>query len=512
VLGLGPVALLAVCLGACAPTLSPLRPQAQLPERFVMYEAAGDQPFEAAKVHWRAFFRDPRLQGLIAAALSHNRDLRQAAARVTEARAQWAQAKAERWPLLTLGSQARLDRAYAPNLSLGPERRLDLGVFSTAFELDFFGRLASLAEAAKAQFLATEEARRATELALVAQVASLYYAQKHVDQLQDNARAAVVTRVRALQVLRDAQATGLVSAFELAQAEAQLAQARSLRTQWGHQGDLIRHLLQQLVGPLPTGLPDGWPLQALLDDNPVQPGLPSQVLLLRPDVQAAEHRLRAAQANVAAARAAFFPRISLTASAGVAGDGLSSLFSAGAWSFQPSLSLPLFDGGRTQAGFDLARAREVGAVAQYEATLQQAFREVADQLSARASLAMQADAARQALAAQQQRLALQLQRQAAGMASLLDVLEAEREVLTAEQVSAQLDRARLDAMAGLYKALGGGAQAQAQPSATAGAAAAPTAAAQPIQPAAQGGPDLPPIAPQQLLKRTARVGAQANGP
>jgi multidrug efflux system outer membrane protein len=193
-------------------------------------------------------------------------------------------------------------------------------------------------------------------------------------------------------------------------------------------------------------------------DIEVAPGLPSDVRLMRPDVMAAEQRLRASNANIGAARAAFLPKVLLTASLGAASQGLAALYGGSAWTFQPAISLPLFDNGRTASGVDLAEARKVVAVAEYEKTIQLAFREVSDLLSSRVSLARQLKAASLNAKAQERRLQIATARYNAGLISYLEVLDSQREYISAQQVMVQMRRAQLDAVAQLYKALGGGSQ------------------------------------------------------
>lgn len=466
---LGVIAALAT---GCAPQVPVSRPDPGLPASFPAVPGQAD--VDATQVHWSRFFRDPRLHALIEATLRHNRDLRVAATRVEEARAQLALARADQLPGLNLLGTARIDQTYAPNLSIGPEKRFDLGLSSISYELDFFGRLSNLTAAARANLMATDEARRVTELALIAQVAELYFAQRHTQELLERASQTVRSREQTLDILEAAKRIGMTYDLELEQSRVLLEAARSQQAQLGHSRNQTENLLRLLVGELPADLPAGLPLDALLSGESLALGIPADVLLLRPDVLSAEHRLGAAQANIRAARAAFFPRVSLTAGLGVAGASLANLFKAGAWAFQPSLTLPLFDGGRSRANFDITVAREVAAVAQYERTIQQAFREVADQLSARESLAVQMAAAQRILQAQQHRLHIQRQRHATGLTGYLDVLEAERDVLAAQQSTTQLRRAQLDAAVGLYKALGGGSLAErAATTASAATSAAP---------------------------------------
>jgi outer membrane protein, multidrug efflux system len=458
---LAPLAL--AILTACAP---PLRLGEAQPDRLVLPRHAGaaaaELPQDASAVHWRSFFKDERLHTLIEAALLHNRDLRQAAARVEEAKAQWALARAERLPSLNLLGQLQMENTLTDGLSFAPRRRLDLGLATASYEMDFFGRLAGLSEAAKANFLATEEARRATELALIGQVAELYHAQRFTEAALERARSQVTSRVQSLDILEKAKTIGVIDDLETEQAQALLEDSRSQRTQLGHMLNQTQNLLRLLVGPRAAAedLPAGLSPQQLLAAPAAELGVSADVLLLRPDILAAEQRLHSAQANIKAARAAFFPRVALTASVGTASAGLNGLFSAGAWAFRPSLSLPLFDGGRTQAGLDIAKARELAVIAAYERTVEQAFREVADQLSARHSLAVQASSAQRSLQAFQLRLKIHRQRFEAGMSGYLEVLEAERQALSAEQSLMQLQRAQLEAHVGLYRALGGGSMTQ----------------------------------------------------
>ena len=460
------ITLAACCISACAPALQHAKPDigpvppglaAALANAEGSVHSATTPAPDAHRVHWQAYFKDERLKALLAAALAHNRDLRSAVARVEEARGQWALVRAERWPLLQIGAQARLDQAYAEGLSYGPQRRLDFGANVASFELDFFGRLASLSSAARANFLATEEARRAAEMALVGQIAELYHAQRQADELALRAQSSATSRERSLHIVTQARDIGMAHELELENARMQLAAAQSQVAQLKHVQQQVDSLLRLLLVHLPQDLPPGLPLAELAASYAVPFNLSADVLLLRPDVASAEHRLRGAQASVEAARAAFFPRVALTASAGLASGGLSNLFKAGAWSFMPSISLPLFDGGRTQAAFDIAKARELMVVAQYERAIQSAFREVADQLSTRESVRAQLNAAEISLAAQRARLNIQTLRHQAGMSGLLEVLDAQRELVAAEQSHLVVFRAQLDTAVGLYRALGGGA-------------------------------------------------------
>ena len=252
-------------------------------------------------------------------------------------------------------------------------------------------------------------------------------------------------------------AAGGAGDFELQQARAAVDGANADYDSTQHQLTVVTNKLNYLVGTDLRDLPAGLDLDHQGLDIALAPGLPSDVLLLRPDVMAAEQRLRAAHANVDAARAAFLPKVLLTSSLGVASQALTNLFNGAAWSFQPVISMPLFDGGRLDASRDVAEARRVIAVADYEKTIQAAFREVADLLSARAMLANQMRSAQSNEAAQSRRLDIVLARQQVGIGSVLDVLDGERSLMAAQQATVQTRRSQLEAAAQLYKALGGGA-------------------------------------------------------
>lgn len=453
-------AVLAVVMlvSACAPTTAFHRPTPPIPDNWplaISPLAAGD----AAKTHWRAFFIDPKLQVLITAALEHNRDLRIAAGRVEEARALYGIARADQTPTVNLLGASNGSGSRIPGAS---SQRYDLSLSSVSYELDFWGRVANLSQAARNSYLATAEAQRAVHLSLVADVASAYFNLLQLEELGALARSTLALREQSLVLIAKGRDIGGAYDYEYQQASGLLESARANLASLEHQRAVTTNQLNFLVGNAPSALPAALPLGLSLDaqgfDVDLAPGLPSEVLLLRPDVMAAEQRLAAAHANIAAARAAFLPKIVLTAGLGVASQGLASLFSGGAWLFQPSMTLPIFDGGRLASGVDVAKAREVIAVAEYEKTIQQAFREVSDQLSARASWASQLKAAQINKNAQAQRLKIAEARYNGGLISYLDVLEGQRELVTAQQAFAQIRRSQLDAAALLYKALGGGSQ------------------------------------------------------
>ena len=341
-------------------------------------------------------------------------------------------------------------------------QRVDLQAL-LSYEIDFWGRVASLSESARASFLATEDAKREVQLSLITQVAQAYFATLEKDELIELARATLHTREQTLQIISQGREVGGADDDERQQALAAREASRATLAQLEHQRGVAANQLNFLVGRVAEDLPAG---KALAEQQPgvaLSPGVPSDVLLRRPDVMAAEQRLRAAHADVDAARAAYLPKVMLTAALGFASPALAALFSGGAWSYQPTVSMPLFDGGRTAGNEDAARARQVIAVAEYEKTLQLAFREVADQLSARRSLKLQLDAALAAQEAQASRLKMARARFEGGLSGYREVLEAQRVLLAARQNTIELRRAEQDAAAALYKVLGGGANADAAP-------------------------------------------------
>jgi multidrug efflux system outer membrane protein len=430
--------LVVVLLGACSQTTELKRPAPPVPE---LWPASTDGvgKVDAAKTHWRAFFTDPRLQAIISAALENNRDLRIAVARVEEARAQYGVARADRLPSVYFGSDN------------------SLSLLSSNYEFDFWGRVSGMTESARVNFLASEEAKRAVHLSLVADVASTYFSLLQVEELIAITATTVELREQSLSLIRKGRDLGGTYEYEVQQASGILESTRSSLLANEHQRDITINKLNFLVGQTLGDLPPGKGLNEQGLSTDIAPGIPSDVLLLRPDVMAAEQRLRSAHANIGVARTAFFPKILLSTGFGVATQGLSALAGGGAWYIAPVISsMPLFDNGRTASGVDVAEARKVMAVAEYERTIQQAFREVADLLSARASLARQLKAAMANSNAQETRLQIAQARHNAGLISYLEVLDGQRELLSAQQVSTQLRRSQLESAAQLYKALGGG--------------------------------------------------------
>ncbi|MDP1527331.1 MAG: efflux transporter outer membrane subunit [Rhodocyclaceae bacterium] len=416
---------------------------------------------DARLTRWQEFFPDPRLQALIDTALTHNRDLHIAAARLEAARAEYGLAEAERWPALKATGSQNITGMSAELAGEGNDRisrRTDLSVGVVSFEIDLWNRLGSLSAAQRAQYLANAAAQRGVRLSLIGEVANTYFSLLDAEERLGLLRETVQLRQRTLDLIRLAQTTGFASDMETLTAEGTFEGAKSEVATLERQQAQARNKLALLVGRMPDELPPGNPLGDQEVVNNLAAGLPAEVLLARPDVVVAEERLKAAYASVDAARAAFLPKIMLTAALGLASGSLSRLLGAGnaAWNFQPSLTLPLLDGGRTQGQVDVNVARRTEAIAAYEKTLQEAFREVADLLAVRSSLLDQFHTVARQLNINDQRLQIVEARREAGVASMLNVLDARREWLATQQFSLQVRRAQLENAAQLYKALGGG--------------------------------------------------------
>ena len=417
----------------------------------------------AVNLEWQNYFTEANLRQLIGLALEHNRDLRIAVARVEEARALYGIARADRLPNDDVAASQAGAHTPADLSSSGRQltaRRYDVNLAVTAFELDFWGRVASLNETAQASYLATEQAQHAFRFSLIADVANAYFTLLEMTERAALARTTVETRQETRRLVDKRREVGVASDLDYLAVDGALQAAQADLAALERQRSAALNALSVLVGKPSGALPKtlGKLAEQGAQISGRTPGLPSEVLLRRPDVKAAEQKLIAANANIGAARAAFLPRISLTAALGTASHALGGLFEAGsgAWSFQPVLRLPLFDFGRTEANLDLAAARKIIAVAEYEKSIQQAFREVADLLAAREQLTAQLAALQDNEKIQAERYRLVNARYEAGISSYLEALDAQRDLYSAQQAVVQTRRALLTAAAQLYKALGSG--------------------------------------------------------
>lgn len=445
----------AFALSGCQVLPSYTKPKAPVPQSFAAPVAEGAPA--ASDIGWRDFFRNPELQSAIALALENNRDLRTAALRIEEARALYGIQRADQLPTVNatggVSSSRQLFRGQPFETTV-----YQVGLGMTAFELDFFGRVRSLSDAALAQFFATEEARRAAQIALVGEVAKAWLAERALAEQVLIAERTLKARQSSFDLVKQRFDAGVTNALELRQSETLVQSARVSALALQRQHAQSVNALTLLTGSSEKLPAQSATLSAQVITADIGAGLPSDLLISRPDIRAAEQRLRANQANIAAARAAFFPRISLTAAVGLASPQLSRLFDTGArtWNFAPALSLPIFDSGRNQAGLSLAEVRANIAVADYEKAIQVAFREVADALEARATLGSEIEAQEAVRRAQASRLELAQARYQNGVSNYLDVLDAERELYIAEQQLLQTRLLKLTNAVDLYRSLGGG--------------------------------------------------------
>ena len=433
-------------------------------------QAQGASARTATEIGWREFFTDARLKKLVELALANNRDLRVAVLNIEVARAQYQIQRADLFP--SVDAAASGERQRTPPSLRQPglptvSSQYSVGASVSAYELDLFGRVRSLKDAALASYLASEETRRSVHISLVSQVADAYLsAQAFAEQLELT-RQTLTTREDAYRIAQQQFETGTLSAFDLRQSETLVQSARAdLASQTRARAQAENALVLLIGQALPADLPATQPLvmQGIVTDVPV--GLPSDLLERRPDLLQAEQQLKSANANIGAARAAFFPQITLTGSYGTASDELSGLFKGGSlsWTFLPQLTLPIFDAGRNRANLDVAQARKNIAVATYEKAIQTAFREVADGLAARSTFDQQLGAQEGLVRAEGERLGLAQLRYNNGVASYLDLLDAQRELFSAQQNLIQVRLARLTNLVDLYKSLGGGWLEQAQAS------------------------------------------------
>ena len=451
-------ALALVFLSGCsmAPTYS--RPAAPVPTTI------GSDAAPAADVRlpqWRSYFTDPAVQAVIEKALAHNRDMRIAVARVEEARAQYGVLRADRLPNINANGTGSISHVPADLSTTGKEyvsRRYDVNLGLLSFELDFWGRVKSLSDAARANYLATEEAQRAFQLSLVADAANAWYSARALDEQAAFSRKTVLAREENLRVVNRRVEAGTASRLDQLQAEAVLDSARADAASYARRAENARNALNLIVGETVV-LPEakGAALTELSLAQALPAGLPSSVLLKRPDVLQAEQTLLAANANIGAARAAFFPKMSLVGSAGGASNELAGIFSGvnHAWSFAPSISLPIFDGWRNRSNLGLAEVRKNIAIAQYEKAIQTAFSDVANILADQKWLAEQYVSQERLASRQAERLRLADLRYQSGLVGYLDLLDAQREHYSAQLAFIEAKRARLAAAAQAFKALGG---------------------------------------------------------
>jgi multidrug efflux system outer membrane protein len=450
--------LIAALASGCSMIPDYLRPAAPVPASFPdAAPAATATPADA--IAWRDYFADAQLREVIALALANNRDLRVAALNIEKARAQYGIQRADLYPAIGANAGQTAQRLPDGSGDGNVSRLYSATVGFSAYELDFFGRIRSLNEQALQLYLGSEEARRSGQISLVAEVARTWLALAADRERLALATRTLETRQKSFDLTQRSFDAGAVSALDLRQADTLLQGARADAARYRSVVAQDEHALALLAGAavpaewLPSQLPEG--LAAVAE---LPAGVPSETLTRRPDIVQAEHALRAANASIGAARAAFFPRITLTAAAGTASTSLGDLFGSGSgtWSFIPQLRVPIFEAGRLQASLDVAEVQRDIQVAQYEKAIQSAFREAADALAERATLSEQLDAQRRLVDAATAGFQLSDARYRAGVDSYLGLLDAQRALYAAEQDLIGVRLAETANRVALYKVLGGG--------------------------------------------------------
>ncbi|MCL2876369.1 MAG: efflux transporter outer membrane subunit [Betaproteobacteria bacterium] len=415
----------------------------------------------ALELPWRDYFTDTRLRTVIELALTNNRDLRIATLNIERARAMYRIQRADLFPSVDLAGGQNAQRVPESLSQTGNAyvARQFSSSASASWELDFFGRIRSLNNQAVELYLATEEARRSAQISLVAEITNVWLAMAADRELFELARSTFDTQQKSVELIRKSFAAGAASALDLAQARTAMERARADTARYTAQLARDRNALAMLTGaPVPESLQAETLAGALSTVADLPAGVPSEVLVRRPDVLQAEHMLLAANANIGAARAAFFPRIALTAGAGTASPTLDGLFESGSrlWTFAPQITLPVFHAGALRANLNRAEIERNIQIALYEKTIQSAFREVADALADRATLAEQIDARSELVSAAKESYRLSEARYRGGLDSHLVLLDAQRSQYAAEQelIATRLAEASNRVM--LYKVLGGG--------------------------------------------------------
>jgi multidrug efflux system outer membrane protein len=467
-----PICLAATTLAGCSLAPGYVRPtppvSAQWPASanygttYAANPATEGQP-DIAAIGWREMFRSPKLQRLIEAALTNNRDLRIATLNIEVARNTYRIQRADLLPSLDASGNYTRQRLSESTSGTGKPDvtstyAVDIG--ATAYEVDLFGRVRNLGSRAMNQYLATEEGRKAAQTTLVAEVANAYLtylADVELLQLTENTLS---TRQEAHDLIKRSFELGSKSRLDVAQSSMLVEAARASRAQYQRQVEQDKNALTLLVGrEIEPELLEPEQLAQVQVMEMLPAGIPAVVLLDRPDIRQAEYALKGENANIGAARAAFFPSISLTGSAGYASTSLSNLFlagSSGVWSFAPKVNLPIFQGGRLRSNLKLAENNRDIALAQYEKAIQTAFREVADALVSRATYTEQLQAQRALVKENEQAKTITKARYAHGIDSHFALLDAERSLYEAQQNEILVHQRSLANLIDLYKALGGG--------------------------------------------------------
>lgn len=448
--------MMCVTLTGCSLMPKYERPYSPVAKEWPFYDA--DNAILIGNIRGSTFFNDARLRKLIELSLKNNRDLRLAALNVELLRVQYKAGTARGFPnidALGNGLRQRDVTSDEGDLTTG-KYSLKAGV--TAYELDFFGRVRSLRAQALQNYLASQEARRSVQIALIAQVGIQYLTERALQEQLVQTHATLQSVQDYYELIKRSYDIGHASELDLRSAQAQVENARSNVASLERSQKQAVNALVLLIGePIPNDLPEAELFSSQRVLTSIPPGLPSDLIAHRPDILEAEYQLKGANANIGAARAAFFPKITLTGSGGIASVKLMDLFTGGSvWSFAPQITMPIFDAGANKANLEVAKIRKSIEVVRYEKVIQVAFKEVADALSAQTSFDQQIQAQEDLVKAQQQRYDLADVRYRNGVDSLLTVLIAQQELYSAKQNLIQSQLLRFSNLITLYKALGGG--------------------------------------------------------
>lgn len=448
---------LSYAITSCSLVPEYFRPAAPVPATYPLQDA-NEAVTEAPPLTWQSYFADADLQKLIAVGLEHNRDLKTAVLRMDEAKATYGIQKADRLP--TVQGNLAYDRSrtvFSSSQAFEAELfRVGLGI--SEYEIDIFGRVKSLSQAALEQYLAVAENRQAIQATLVSEIATQYVNLLSIHAQLKLAQQTLDDRKQTLQRTQRRFAAGIDQILDVKAAQIQVEQVQAQYAQWQRQLETTKNALYLLLGEPSQRTPLTIKPLAALKLGTTPAGLPSTLLSRRADIRAAEHQLKAANANIGAARAAFYPRLQLTTNVGLVNSDFSKLFSdtgSNYWAFSPQLVIPIFNYGRNKANLSLAQARQHIEVANYEKTIQVAFREVMDVLSTRTAIADESTSRTRLSELESSRLQLVRRKLDQGLVTYLELLDAQRSVLDAQSQALQIQQLALQNQVSLYKALGG---------------------------------------------------------
>ena len=453
-------AAVSLALSACAMIPKYEQPAVAVPDAF-QHDTA-QSGIVAASLGWQDYFADPRLHRLIEIAIERNTDLRGAALNAEAVRAQYMISRAALLPGINASGTGQRGRVAADLSGTGSSyvsSAYNVGLGVTSYELDLFGKVRSTNQAALQSYFASVASRDATHLSLISSVAKAYFNERYAEERMALAQRVLQTREQTYKLTQLRHRAGVISAVDLRQQEALIESAKADYASAVQAREQARNAMAVLLNqPLPADLPAGLPLSRQFAIKQLPAGLSSEVLLNRPDIRAAEFALKRANANIGAARAAFFPSISLTGMIGTGSTELSGLFKGGnsTWTFAPSINLPIFNWGSNVANLDYAKIMQQAEIVNYEAAVQSAFRDVSDALVAREQLDKTYAANAQQSKAYADALRLINLRYRHGVSSALDLLDAERSSYAADTTQLATQLTLLENMADLYKALGGG--------------------------------------------------------